>query len=309
MRLPSLLLALAAGAQFAGPALAETAAATPLPQPGEAEYTPEGAPHDDYNFTAWCEGVLEGHMALAEHVKSVLPLDEVQQKIGKAYLAGYEEALRIGRKGRSEAELDAAQAVRYAARANWNTAMQADLHLGADTYLAWQLPGRCEHAAKRIAKRDDIFKLAPSDADVEAMGHHASVIDDAPAPTAAPEVFTSEAAVAEVVANTPDPAPTTQVPELAPIADVSLTGQTSDLALDEAAMTTTDSEPADAIAEPAAGTATDSTPAEDAATEEADSAEAPAPAATPAPDAAQASASPARRMPSHGRLLPWGKRE
>ena len=123
MRLPLFLIALATAAApglsaMAAPAASATAAR--VPQPGEADYTPDGAPRDDYNFTAWCRGVLEGHMALAEHVQSVLPLDEVQQKVGNAYLKGYDEALRIGKRGRSEAEIDAAEAIRFADRTNIN---------------------------------------------------------------------------------------------------------------------------------------------------------------------------------------------
>src|SRR3954464_13032802 len=59
----------------------------------DPDYMPQGAPKDDYAFVAWCDGVLAGHMDLADRVKDVLPVDDVQQKVGKAYLRAYVRAL------------------------------------------------------------------------------------------------------------------------------------------------------------------------------------------------------------------------
>ena len=323
MALPALLIALLAGQEA-------VAAGVPEPTPAEAqaatanavqaEYTPEGAPKDDYNFVAWCHGVLSGHMALAERIQTVLPLDDAQQKIGKSYLKGYEEALAVGRKGRSPAELDAADAVRAAARANWNTAMKADLQLGADTYLAWQLPGRCEHAAKRVAGRTDLFRMIPTpmDDEGEAVGTGAA-LSDAPAPAtalppaparaAAPAPDATEAVMAAVSSPEPDPvaaAPADpsifavgETAEPAPAApaqpaevDISaLAGPTMLVeASDEAAA---DPAPAEATTVAAA----DAAPAEEPAAEEAK------------PEEAKPADRRIVRMPQKGRLFPWGKRE
>ena len=278
MRLPTFLLAAALAAASALPV---QAAPDPSNQPGTAEYTPDGAPRDDYNFVAWCQGVLEGHMALAEHVQSVLPLDEAQQKIGNAYLRGYEQALQIGKKGRSEAELDAAQAIRHAARANWNTAMGADLQLGADTYLAWQLPGRCEHAAKRVAKRDDIFQMAPGNDDLEAVGTGV-----AQAPAAAPAAAS--------------PAPSSTAEPLSAAGPVGQTWMTSETPATESAA---DATPAGgATVMPDESTPAEAAPATVAAAE-------PAPAPTPAADSRTASDGMVVHMPRKGRLFPLGRRE
>ena len=303
MALPILLFALFSGQE------AVPTAAPDAPAPAtQAEYTPEGAPKDDYNFTAWCHGVLSGHMALAEHVQSVLPLDEVQQKIGKVYLKGYEEALQVGRKTRSPAELDAADAIRAAARANWNTAMKADLQLGADTYLAWQLPGRCEHAAKRIAGRDDLFRMAPGVEETAATAARETAVAEAPAAVAAP-------APAMTPASTVD----TAAVELPEQTDYSLPDTTIDLtgAADEAAPAEApamDALPAQAEATPEAMPA--ASPAEmqvaEAAPAEAEptpAAEEPAPEPAPTAEAAPANDGRIVRMPRKGRLFPWGKRE
>jgi hypothetical protein len=273
-------------------------ASGPAAQPGTAEYTPEGAPRDDYNFVAWCEGVLEGHMALAEHVQSVLPLDEVQQKIGKAYLKGYEQALDIGKKGRSDAELDAAQAIRYAARANWNTAMGVDLQLGADTYLAWQLPGRCEHAAKRVAKRDDIFQLAPSVADVEAMG--AGVVDDTPTALAPASVAD---APAEALPDAPDGEPVGAM-----AGEAMLLPQTEDLGGGDDLMTVDEDAAVGTQVMPDDATSAEEAPAmaavEPAGPEEVSPVPVPATESRPADNDGKVV-----HMPRKGRLFPWGKRE
>jgi hypothetical protein len=300
MALPLLLFALLSGQDAVSTVAPEVAAPQTQTPPAQAEYTPEGAPRDDYNFTAWCHGVLSGHMALAERVQPVLPLDEVQQKIGKAYLKGYEEALAVGRRGRSAAEIDAADAIRYAARANWNTAMKADLQLGADTYLAWQLPGRCEHAAIRVAGRPNLFRMAPTQAEVESMGvgvaGASEVAEASPPPVTAPE----PTAVA---------AP---VPAAAPIEETVVPVFTSAF-LPPADPVTEDDPAADAFAAaadpeaPAAGEVPDEPPAE---TLVAEAAPADQPAADePAPETRPANDGRIITMPRKGRLFPWGKRE
>lgn len=306
MALPALLFALLAGQEAVSTAAPEPAPAAATAT--QAEYTPEGAPRDDYNFVAWCHGVLSGHMALAERIQPVLPLDEVQQKIGKAYLKGYEEALAAGRATRSAAELDAADAIRAAARANWNTAMKADIQLGSDTYLAWQLPGRCEHAAKRVAGRTDLFRMIPTPQENETVSAGASMADvpppprapvaaaSTPAPVATPAVaapspdssipvFTTADIAPEPAAEPLVPAPA-EAPAEVPMSSVFTTAETEAPAMDEPAAPETV-----AVAAPP--------PAEEAEAEEA-----------PKP-AEQANSNDRRivRMPSKGRLFPWGKRE
>ena len=88
-------------------------AADPAQQPPEAavatqaaqvtDYLPKGAPADDYGFVAWCDGVLSGHMDLAAHLSDVLPLDDVQQSIGHAYLRAYGKAMATSPESKTEA--------------------------------------------------------------------------------------------------------------------------------------------------------------------------------------------------------------
>ena len=153
-------------------AASEPAATSTTPQ-SEAEMSerlPAGAPKDDYGFVAWCYGVLSGHMDLAQRVQTVLPLDPVQQKVGQSYLAAYDKALADAKEGSTAAGRKRAEAARSIGWKNWDKARAADKQLAADTYLAWQLPGRCEHAAIRLSGDKDLFRMSPTPEEIEAMG-------------------------------------------------------------------------------------------------------------------------------------------
>lgn len=273
MALPLILFALLSG-QDAVPTVEAPAAEPAAAVSGQAEYTPEGAPADDYQFTAWCRGVLEGHMALAERIQPVLPLDEVQQKVGAAYLRGYDEALEAGKGAQSAENLQAAANSRLAARSNWEKAMNADLQLAADTYLAWQLPGRCEHAAKRVAGRDDIFRLDEQmdlSAPLAASSGPAALPLTEPAPT--PETATStDMGMGNLVPGVePMPMPMDAEPAVEPAATVAAA---------------TEAPAAEAVAAPVVQAAAE-------------------PAEAPATEDGKKVVS----MPKKGRLLPFGKRE
>lgn len=149
-------------------AAAPAAAATGQTAP-DGELLPQGAPADDFGFVAWCDGVLAGHMDIAERVKDVLPIDEVQQKVGKAYLRAYVRALDGSAEGRTEEGRRRADQLRQDGWSKWDKARAADHTLAAETYLSYQLPGRCEHAAIRLSKNPNLFKLAPSVDDVGAV--------------------------------------------------------------------------------------------------------------------------------------------
>jgi hypothetical protein len=202
-------------------------AADPAPPPAAeadaelADRIPAGAPKDDYGFVAWCDGVLSGHMDLAERVKDVLPLDPVQQKIGKAYIAAYEKALAGAPDASTEAGRKRADAARNIGWRNWDRARKADKQLAADTYLAWQLPGHCERAAINLSGDKDLFRMSPTTEEVEAMGVQAPVANSQAAQTQAadelpagagagapPAVLADELKIKTI----PDPATPTQTP-------------------------------------------------------------------------------------------------
>ena len=155
------LALLTASAQDAPMATSPEAARTQLTAPPAAPMeapVPAGAPNDDYALVAWCQGALRGHLELAEQIKDTLPLDSEQQAMGQQYLDTYEAALAASPQSRTvEGPLRAAQA-REAGLVRWNPARSAiDRATQTYTYLGWQLPGRCDQAAKRLSTDADLL--------------------------------------------------------------------------------------------------------------------------------------------------------
>lgn len=214
MSLFFVLALLASDPQAAAPAPDATPVATQGQE--DPDYLPKGAPSDDFGFVAWCDGVLSGHMDLAAHLADVLPLDDVQQNIGHAYLRAYAKAMAGSPEGKTAEGKKRAEAARLDGWSRWEAARDTpDKNLAVNTYLAYQLPGRCEHAAERLSHNPHLFALAPSADDVAAMGtNSAGMRADAmashtppPAPMAMPAAPTPQPAPAD--AMTPSPAATT----------------------------------------------------------------------------------------------------
>lgn len=191
--------------------------------PIDKDYLPQGAPADDYGFVAWCKGVLSGHMDLAERVQSVLPLDDAQQTIGRAYLRAYDKALAVSKESKTaegKARADAAQADGWS---RWEKARHADVQLAADTYLAYQLPARCEHAAQRLSGDKDLFKKAFSPEELEAV--RSSAPSSATLATGGAPKQVEPAPVAAAPAEAAPAAVATTDASSAPIGVVSLRGR------------------------------------------------------------------------------------
>jgi hypothetical protein len=164
------VLALLAADPQAAPAPTDAAPVTTQGQE-DPDYLPKGAPADDFGFVAWCDGVLSGHMDLAAHLADVLPLDDVQETIGHDYLRGYAQAMARSPEGKTDAGRKRAEAARLDGWSRWEAARNTpDKNLAVDTYLAYQLPGRCEHAAERLSGNPHLFDRAPSADAVAAMG-------------------------------------------------------------------------------------------------------------------------------------------
>lgn len=144
---------------------------------------PAEAPSSDFEFVAWCHGVLSGHMELGERAGE---RDEVTERVGLAYLQGYETALTLSDAGKTAEGRDKAEAARERGFRNWDAARSADQATQSATYLAWQLPGDCEHAAVRLSGRPNLFAslLGPSAPADDGPVQTASA---AAAPTAAPQ--------------------------------------------------------------------------------------------------------------------------
>jgi len=117
--------------------------ATPLPR---------GAPSEDYPLVAWCAALVEGHIALGRTLTTADDLDRDIMRLGGLEATDFREALRIGAPRQTPAVRAAAEAAAAGAAAKWTPLMaQADEGARSEAFgLFFGLPGRCEHAARRI---------------------------------------------------------------------------------------------------------------------------------------------------------------
>lgn len=141
----------------AGPASGESADAlmareaiayeTPLPR---------GAPTQDYPLVAWCAALVEGHVALGRTLTGADELDREIIRLGGLEAADFRDALRVGRSRQTPAALAAADTAEAEAAAKWTPLMaQENQSARSEAFgLFFGLPGRCEHAARRV--RDNI---------------------------------------------------------------------------------------------------------------------------------------------------------
>lgn len=117
-----------------------------------AQPLPPGAPTDDYVLVAWCDALVSGHVRLGESLSELDDLDSRIIHLGRLESADFRAALTVARPRQSPAVLAAAEAA-----ANERTAIWARLHdqpegVRSDAFgLFFGLPGRCEHAARRIS--------------------------------------------------------------------------------------------------------------------------------------------------------------
>jgi regulator of protease activity HflC (stomatin/prohibitin superfamily) len=192
----SFLFALAL-AQAEPPAMAAAAAVTP--PAAEDGDIPKGAPSADYDFVAWCHGALTGHMALYEMVKPELKsierpeevaddekADVEQMKAGREYLALYTHALHAASKAHPKEMAARREKAEAQGEAIWDAAKAAEPRTRMWSWLLWDLPGRCEVAAKRLETRSGVlggaFKTSEDAAPAPAANAPAAEPPPAPAP-------------------------------------------------------------------------------------------------------------------------------
>lgn len=220
------------------PAAAEPAAASASP-------ALTGAPADDYGFVAWCRGALTGHMELfqsaspeiarvreqkarvlltgksgaeAEKIQASLAkdaaredeLDIEQHKAGEDYLTLYQSALTAAEAAGSphaRGEEAASQGYRI-----WSAARASDGKTQMYSYLMWELPGRCETAAKSLKEKSSLFGAAFRKAEAAPAPP-----DPAAAPADAPPADATVAAPSDPAASAqPAPPPPSPAPEAPP---------------------------------------------------------------------------------------------
>lgn len=113
---------------------------------------PRGAPSEDYPLVAWCNALVRGHVALGESLKTNDELDLDIIRLGKLEAADFTSALAESASRQSAGVRAAAQQAAASATNQWAPLLaQADVEARSQSFgLFFGLPGRCEHAARRI---------------------------------------------------------------------------------------------------------------------------------------------------------------
>ncbi|PZO40231.1 MAG: hypothetical protein DCE92_02980 [Alphaproteobacteria bacterium] len=113
---------------------------------------PRGAPTDDYPLVAWCDALVSGHVALGETLTNRAPEDLEIMRLGRLEASDFRSAVSAATPRQSAASRAAARAAAADATARWTPLLgQADEATRSRAFgLFFGLPGRCEHAARRI---------------------------------------------------------------------------------------------------------------------------------------------------------------
>ncbi|MDO9587987.1 MAG: hypothetical protein Q8R45_03370 [Brevundimonas sp.] len=126
---------------------------------------PRGAPEGDYPLVAWCEALVNGHVALGETLTGADDLDRDIIRLGRLEAVDFRAALNVAEPRQTAAVRAAAAAAAAEASAKWTPLVDQDETVRSQAFgLFFGLPGRCEHAARRI--RDNVTTPPATPADV-----------------------------------------------------------------------------------------------------------------------------------------------
>ena len=129
---------------------------------------PRGAPESDYPLVAWCEALVNGHVALGETLTNSDPLDLDIIRLGKLEAADFRSALNAAESRQTAASRAAAQAAAAEATAKWTPLIGQEEAVRSQAFgLFFGLPGRCEHAARRIRGNITTAPATPHDVGLE----------------------------------------------------------------------------------------------------------------------------------------------
>jgi hypothetical protein len=129
---------------------------------------PRGAPESDYPLVAWCEALVNGHVALGETLSNRDPLDLDIIRLGRLEAADFRAALSAAEPRQTPASRAAAAAAAAEATARWTPLVDQDEVVRSQAFgLFFGLPGRCEHAARRIRQNITTPPATPADVGLE----------------------------------------------------------------------------------------------------------------------------------------------
>ena len=129
---------------------------------------PRGAPETDYPLVAWCEALVNGHIALGETLTNRDDLDNDIIRLGRLEAADFRAALQAGQGRQTATVRAAADAAAAEATVKWTPLMGQDEPTRSQAFgLFFGLPGRCEHAARRIRENITTPPATPADVGLE----------------------------------------------------------------------------------------------------------------------------------------------
>lgn len=133
---------------------------------------PRGAPEQDYPLVAWCAALVEGHIALGRTLTDADDLDREIMRLGALEATDFREALREGAPRQTPATRAAAEVAEAEAEARWTPLMALpDEATRSQAFgLFFGLPGRCEHAARRVRENITTPPVTLEAAGLDEMG-------------------------------------------------------------------------------------------------------------------------------------------
>ncbi|RYG19716.1 MAG: hypothetical protein EON96_02415 [Caulobacteraceae bacterium] len=113
---------------------------------------PAGAPTQDYPLVAWCEALVNGHVALGETLTDHDAEDVELIRLARLEAQDFHGALAAATPRQTAAAKAAADRAAAEASAKWTQLLaNPDETVRSQAFgLFFGLPGRCEHAARRI---------------------------------------------------------------------------------------------------------------------------------------------------------------
>ncbi len=153
----------------AAPAAVETVDALRIREAvAYANPLPRGAPEEDYPLVAWCEALVNGHVALGLTLTSADALDQDIIRLGRLEAADFGSALQVAEPRQTARSRAAAQAAAAEATSKWAPLAGQDEAVRSQAFgLFFGLPGRCEHAARRLRENITTPPVTPAEAGLE----------------------------------------------------------------------------------------------------------------------------------------------
>lgn len=131
---------------------------------------PRGAPTQDYPLVAWCDALVTGHADLGETLTDRTPEDVELVRLGRLEAQDFRSALAAAEPRQTAAARAAAQQAAAAAKAQWAPLLASEDEAARSQSfgLFYGLPGRCEHAARRIRNNITTPPATPAEVGLEA---------------------------------------------------------------------------------------------------------------------------------------------